>query len=265
VLLRQGQTAEQAFTNAFDVTLPAMETELRRYLAARQFTSLEFNVQASLLSPRPMATRKLTPVEIYFRLGDEQLRIGRVEAAEAVFESARQLAPASPLPYEGLGLLTAEHKQPVDAIRWLGQAIERGSENYLVYYTFAEKKYRLTARSDEGYAPVDKALADEVRKNLGKSLALMPDYGPSHHLLGFFELVQREDLALAEEHLQRALQLEPENLNNLYVLAEVQIARNETEAARRNLLQLCLPYVNERLRSEAEKRFQKLDHPEVAR
>ena len=31
-LLRQGQFPEQAFTNALQTTLPAMETELRRYL-----------------------------------------------------------------------------------------------------------------------------------------------------------------------------------------------------------------------------------------
>ena len=47
-------------------------------------------------------------MEIYFRLGDELLRIDRLDAAGDFFDRAEKIAPAGPLPYEGLGLLAME-------------------------------------------------------------------------------------------------------------------------------------------------------------
>ena len=82
-LLRQGQPPEQAFTNALRTTLPAMETELRSYLAAGRFKPLELALPATLESARAFATRGLTPTEVCYRLGDELLHIGRLEAAES--------------------------------------------------------------------------------------------------------------------------------------------------------------------------------------
>jgi len=109
-LLRQGQFPEQAFTNAMQTTLPVMETELRRYLKAGRLTPIELALKADISSPITLTTRPITPVENYFRLGDELLRIHRPDAAEVYFKQAQKLAPASPLPYEGLGLLAAERK-----------------------------------------------------------------------------------------------------------------------------------------------------------
>ena len=51
-LLRQGQSPEQAFTNALHTSLPAMEAQLRRYLAQGKFQPLELNVSANLEARR---------------------------------------------------------------------------------------------------------------------------------------------------------------------------------------------------------------------
>ena len=53
-LLRQGQPPEQAFTNALHTTLPAMEAELRRYLARGKFEPLELTLSANLDTPRDL-------------------------------------------------------------------------------------------------------------------------------------------------------------------------------------------------------------------
>ena len=193
-LLRQGQSPEQAFTNALHTTLPAMEAELRRYLARGKFEPLELTLSASLDTPRAFVTRGLTPMEVCYRLGDELLHIGRLEAAESYFLQARKLAPGSPLPYEGLGLLAARRGQPDEAVRCLRQAMQLGPLNFLAHYTYAREKYLLTANGPNLH-PLEKEAAAEIRTELQKSLALMPDFGPAHHLLGFFEMVQGEDLA----------------------------------------------------------------------
>ena len=59
-----------------------------------------------------MVTRPLVPVEVCFRLGDQLLRINRLESAAAYFEQGQKLAPRSPFPLEGLGLLSTAGLPP---------------------------------------------------------------------------------------------------------------------------------------------------------
>ncbi|MGD0208193.1 MAG: tetratricopeptide repeat protein [Verrucomicrobiota bacterium] len=255
-LLRQGQFPEQAFTNAMQTTLPAVEAELRRYLRQGRFTPIELVLAADISSPITLTTRPITPVENYFRLGDELLRINRPDTAELYFTQAQKLASASPLPYEGLGLLATERKQHDEALRDLQEALQRGSTSFLAYYVHAREKYRLTADAQDRYAPLKNEAAAEIRGELRKSLALMPDFGPAHELLGFFEMVQGENLALAEQHLQRAIQLEPENPSYLFSLAQVQLRNHNLDAARHTLQPLLLPNVDAKLRAHAEEMIQ---------
>ena len=260
-LLRQGQPPEQAFTNALRTSLPAMEAQLRRYLAQGRFQPLDLRVSESLLAPRPTITRKLTPAEVCVRLGDELLHIRRLEMAESYFLEARKLAPASPLPFEGLGLLAAKRKQSEEAVRLLQEAMQRGQVSFLAHYVYAEEKFALTARAPDSYSRLDKKPAAEIRAELQKSLALMPDFGPAHNLLGFFEMVQGEDLAAAEQHLSKAVQLEPENEGYQLSLAQVQLARNEPEAARRTLEPLRRPYNDAKVRAHAEQMLREVRPP----
>jgi tetratricopeptide (TPR) repeat protein len=262
-LLRQGQFPEQAFTNAMQTTLPVMETELRRYLKAGRLTPIELALKADISSPITLTTRPTTPVENYFRLGDELFRINRPDAAESYFKQAQKLAPASPLPYEGLGLLAAERKQHDEALRHLQAALQHGSTSFLVFYIYAREQYQLTADAQDRHAPLKNGAAAEIRGELQKSLALMPDFGPAHELLGFFEMVQGDNLAVAEQHLQRAIQLEPENPSYLFSLAQLQLRNHNLEAARITLQPLLLPNMDAKLRAHAEEMLQGIarNHP----
>ena len=113
-----------------------------------------------------------------------------------------------------------------------------------------------------GYtAAMDKEPAAEIRAELQKSLALMPDFGPAHDLLGFVEMVQGEDLAAAEKHLAKAVQLEPENPGYQLTLAQVQLARNEPETARRTLEPLRRPYNDAKVRAHAEQMLREVRPP----
>jgi tetratricopeptide (TPR) repeat protein len=257
-LLRQGQLPEQAFTNALQATLPALDAELRRYLQHGQFAPIELTLAADISSPITVTTRSLTPVETYFRLGDELLRINQPEAAETCFKQAQKIAPASPLPSEGLGLLAAGRGQHDEALRYLKEALARGSTSFLAYYVSAREKYRLTADAEDQYAPLKGEAAAAIRGELGKSLALMPDFGPAHELLGFFEMVQGENLTLAEQHLQRAILLESENPSYLFSLAQVQLRNHNLDAARQTLQPLLLPNVDPQLRTQAEEMVRKI-------
>jgi tetratricopeptide (TPR) repeat protein len=258
-LLRQGQLPEQAFTNAVKSSAIFLEKQLRSYARRSKLESLDLSVTADLTMPQPITIRPLTSVEVCFRLGDELFRIGRSDAAEFYFRHAEKLAPRSPLPMEGLGFIAAERGALEESLRLLGKALERGSVSFLAHYVYAAQKFKQHSRSAGYYSSVEGEAANEIRSELKKSLSLMPDFGGAHHLLGVFELVQGENAAAAEKHLQRAIQLEPENLSYLLSLAQAQLLKDDLTAARRTLESLSRPYVNPKLRVHAGEMLQEIN------
>jgi Flp pilus assembly protein TadD len=259
-LFRQGQLPEQAFTNALQTSLPAMEAQLRHYLERGKFEPIELAISSNLDAPHTFVTRRLASAEVCCRLGDELLHVGRAEAAESFFQQAQDLAPKSPLPFEGLGQLAAQRGQRDEAVRLLGQAMKLGPVSFLTHFTYARERF-LLATSGPMMHPLDKGAAAEIRTELQKSLALMPDFGLAHYLLGFFELAQDGDLPAAEKEIRRAVQLEPENLSYPLILAQIQMARNDPAAARRTLDPLRLPYVPSTVRTHAEELLKTIGRP----
>ncbi|HUC86003.1 MAG TPA: hypothetical protein VL970_12475 [Candidatus Acidoferrales bacterium] len=260
-LLRQGQLPTQAFTNALQAPLPLVEEQLRRYLARGQFRPIDLLVGTNLSAPVATQVHPVTPAEVCFRLGDELLRIGSLDEAKPYFLQAQELAPASPLPEEGLGLLAERRAQPDEALQNLKAAIERGSDSFLVFYIYAREKYRATADSDGRHRRLEGSLAAEIRDALQRSIVLMPDFAPAHELLGFFEMVQGDNLAVAEQQLRAAIQLAPENRSYLISLAQLQMLNQNPEAARQTLQPLLLPNVAMELRKEAETIMTQLAEP----
>lgn len=235
-----------------------MEAELHRYAQAGNYHPIVLRVSQNLSAPLKINTRAVTPVEILFRFGDEFLRIDRADDAQAWFEKAEKLAPASPLPYEGLGLLASQRDDPSTAVNELEHALQLGSTSFLTYYIYAQEKYHLTAHGTM-YGPLSGNQAGQIRDELDKSIALMPDFAPAHELLGFFEMVQGEDIAAAEQQLNAAIELEPENPSYLYTLAQAQLRARDPEDARRTIQPLLLPNADPKLRSAALEMMQKLN------
>jgi tetratricopeptide (TPR) repeat protein len=257
-LLRQGQNPVQAFTNALQTTLPVVESELHRYLGRGRFAPIKFTFLENVAGAKTIATRNLMPVENYFRLGDELLRIDRLDDAEGFFTNAQKLAPASPLPYEGLGLLAVRREQRDEALREFKAALQRGSGSFLTHYLYAWAKFRLAADAQDGRGSFSQETAAEIHGELLKSIVLMPDFGPSHELFGILEIAQGDNLPLAVQHLQLAVQLEPGNSYYLLALADAQARNKDPEAARRTLTTLLLPTVEAKLRAQAEELLQQI-------
>jgi tetratricopeptide (TPR) repeat protein len=257
-LLRAGQTPVQAFTNALQTTLPAVQNQLQNYLARGEFDPIELTLPATVAATTAMTGRRITPVEACFRFGDELLRIGRPDAAESCFQQAQKLAPASPLPYEGLGLLAVRKNETAAALADFKMALQLGSTSYLANYFCALEEYRQADGDGGRFVPVLGNAAAEIHAALLRSLALMPDFGPAHELFGIFELEQGENFSVAEQHLQLAVQLEPEQSAYLLALAEAQFKNNEAAAAVQTLQPLLQPGVDAGLRDQAGKMLREL-------
>jgi tetratricopeptide (TPR) repeat protein len=250
-LLREGQPADAAFPRAMGMPLTAMQAELRRYLARGQFEPIMGVVPLNLSVPRAAAARRLGPAEANYRLGNELLRIDRLDDAEPFFHEAEKLAPGSPLSREGLGMLAAARKQTAEALTQLREALRLGSTNFLAHYLYAEERYRQLGDDQGRHSRLAPAPAAEIRAELRQSIALMPDFGPAHELLGFVEMVQGEDLGGAEEQMQQAVRLEPDNRWYLLSLAEAQVASQEPEAARHSLELIYTGRADAKLRAAA--------------
>ncbi len=248
-LLRQGQTAEEAFTNAFATTLPAMEEELRGYLERGRFDPLRYQVKMDLSAPRAITTRPIFPAEISYRLGNQLLRIGRLDAAETWFTQAQKLAPESPLSFEGLGLLAAERGQSETAVRDLQQAMEKGSDTFLAHYICARERFRLTGDAQHRYAPLTPArAARDPRRTAKNPSSLCPGFGPAHQLLGFtLNWCRARTSPLPSNSCKKPSNLKPESQSYLLSLAQVQMAKKDPAAARHTLEPLRFPNVELRV------------------
>ena len=258
-LLKQGEMPEEAFTNALGVSLPALQNALQSYLKQNEIDPIVLKLSGNLSAPVNVSSRAVTPVEILFRFGDEQLRIGRLDSAQEWLTQAQQLAPLSPLPWEGLGLLASQHQDSSTAVSDLQQALHLGSDSFLAHYIYAQEKYHMTANGNDMYAPLHGDLAIEIQSELEKSIILMPNFAPAHELLGFFEMVQGKDLAAAEQQLTAAIQLEPENPSYQFTLAQAQVRDRDTDDARRTLAPLLLPNVDAKLRASAQELAQQIN------
>jgi tetratricopeptide (TPR) repeat protein len=251
-LLHQGQPPIEAFTNSFQTTLSAMETGLHRYLKNGVFFPIDLSLSSDISAPVNLTTRFIPPVEVYSRLGDELMRIDRPDAAEIRFTQAQTIDPTSPLPEDGLGLLAVQREQHELALQHLKTAVRLGSTSFLVYYFCAYENHRATADTKDRYAQIKDNRAEEIRSELEQSIALMPDFGPAQELSGFFEMVQGEHPVIARQHLQRAIQLEPENLSYQFTLAQFYYRNRDPLAAHQTLAPLLQLNVDAKLRSDAQ-------------
>jgi Flp pilus assembly protein TadD len=251
-LLREGQDPEQAFTNALGASMATIEADLRRYLKRDAFASIPLVLPTNTTAPKIESTRVMLPKETCFLLGKELLRMDRFKAAEAYFAQTQELAPEDPTSYEGFGLLAGERNNHHEAVRYLKQALERGSTNFLVHFVLARARYALTADAEERHTRLEDSLAASLREELKKCIALRPDFAPAHELMGFIVMVQGDSPATAEAHLREAIRLEPENASYLIALAQLQILNNQQAAARRTLAPLLWPHADPALRKAAE-------------
>jgi tetratricopeptide (TPR) repeat protein len=259
--LKDGQTSVEAFTKGLGISVEAGQNLLERYRKAGKFAELQLVLSTATTEQTPMTFRPLPKTEVCFWLGNQLLRVQQLEVAERYFSNARELSPSSPLAYEGLGLTAVLREQDPEAMGFLGQAIKLNSGSFLTYYFFAREKLRQTRNSSDGYRKLEKVKAEEIRKALNKAITIMPDFGPAHHLLGFFEVIQREDLNAAETQLQKALELEPDNESYLLALAQAQLARQEWVKARKTLEAASRPSSDEKIRAAARELLNRIDVP----
>jgi tetratricopeptide (TPR) repeat protein len=254
--LRDGVEPKRAFAETFPGGFTAIEAELRQYLAKEKFEPICFDIAPLVKAEKPSTARALTPVEILYHLGNLLLHLQRLDEAEEYFIEANKIAPNSPLPYEGRGLVSARRNNRVQAVALLEQALARRSASFRAHYEYA--RALLTTR--DGLI-VPRNLPPETlakaRNSLQRSIRLMPLFAPAHFYFGVLE--READEGAAFRHLQKAIDLDPDDKQYSLALAQFQIHRAEYTSARRTLKPLLAPAADPEIRRRAETLMKTLD------
>ena len=168
-------------------------------------------------------------MEILYHLGNLLLHLRRLDEAGQYFTEGSRIAPKSPLPYEGLGLVAARRHDRAQTAAFLEQALARHSASFRAHYEYAEA---LLTTDDGRIVPqsVSPDTLAKARASLERSLQLMPSFAPPHFFLAVLE--RETDANTAIRHLQRAIELDPDNKQYSRVLMQLQIHRQEFKPAR---------------------------------
>lgn len=140
---------------------------------------------------------------LHYERGVFRTHLDQVDEAEADFQAAAKLAPATDIAYMALGQKDLLEGRVQQAIKITREGLRSGHENYILLTIFGDAVLR------SGASPSEPVFA-EAQQALGKSVAERPQYAASQLELGELLLgAGRVDQAVA--HLARALELAPKN------------------------------------------------------
>ncbi len=160
---------------------------------------------------------------LHLQRGIVQAMKENFDEARKEFESSVKLAPQSSLPHVALGLILMQMDRPAEAVTVLRQRA-RKSRDYLTLWFLGEPLNRTGAADG---SPEEREAIDA----LSGSIAARPDIAQSRILLAKF-LARRGQLDLAEKHLTRALELEPDNVPATYQLAQICQKKGDSQRAK---------------------------------
>lgn len=232
----RGDDAAKAIENSFGVSADTLEEELRSYvrrgnLTAQRIATIDPQTYASYLA---MQRSALSEGEANYYLGDLLQHSGRSNDAERYLKQAIALDPGFTSSYASLGVLYVHQRRYAEAKKYLEKATS-SPQSSLVHYLHAYVLSRENLSADgriSSYSPENAAL---MREQLLRSIKLDPNYAPAPYLLALVDLVRNERLDEAVEMAQKARRLAPSKTAYALLLAQIYLQRSEPALARQIL------------------------------
>ncbi len=148
---------------------------------------------------------------------------GQLTRALADFEEAAKLDPQKDLPYFGMVMALMQTDQAARAREILHQRLAIKPDDYLLLYALGEMQDRLGA-------PPGSPKEEEAVRALERSIQLEPNMSTSRIALGRM-LLRRGDTDRAIVELEKALEINPEDLSPCYQLSMAYRRKGNTEKA----------------------------------
>jgi TPR repeat protein len=220
--LKLGQGPTEAAEAALGADLPDLGKALSRY--GHGYT---MPVQKGGPVPLPAlegaTPRSLPPAEVLARQAELQLDMGRPEDARRALEQALRLDAGQAAAAVGMARLALREKQRDQARSWLERAVAGGTPYAAAYHVLAQ--FQMSGEP----APQELAAAEA---NLRRSLELDASRAGAHADLARALLQRGQDPSQALPFAQRAVELEPADIEHRLNLAWVLSRLGRHDAAR---------------------------------
>jgi tetratricopeptide (TPR) repeat protein len=226
---------ETAFQQAFQTDYKSMEKVLRGYVQHDKYPARVVELTNKVEIDAQMQSAPMSEAEAQFYLGDLLLHAHQLDRAEKYLRQAVALDPNLASARASLGMLEMQKGRFAEAKQDLQRAVAGDSKNFLAHYYYADVLSQ--EGMDEsglvhGYAP---EVAELMRSELKKAIALNPGYPESYRLLAFVNLSTGEQLDESIELLKRAMSLAPGEQRFSYVLAQIYMRKMDFKTARQLL------------------------------
>jgi len=232
----RGDDAAKAIESSFGVTVDKLEEELRSYvgrgnLVAQRVATIDPQSYGSYTA---MQRSALSEGEANYYLGDLLLHGGRANDAERYLKQAIDLDPGFTPSYASLGVLYVYQRRYAEAKKYLQKATS-SPQSAQVHYLHAYVLSRENMSADGRISSYSAENAAMMREQLLRSMKLDPKYAPAPFLLALVDLVRNERLDEAVEMAQKARQLDSSKTSYALLLARIYLQRSEPNAARQIL------------------------------
>lgn len=219
--LNQGASTEAAASKAFG-DIGALQKALSNYVSKYSFYFFQMKAPDEL-PPSDLSARAITDAEAdAYRGGMFAIR-GQTQVAETMLLAAVQTEPNLALGYQNLALSQFFSGKHDDALASASKAVALDPKNAVTHYLRAYLNMHAGMQTEES----------GVEQDLRDAIALNPDFAPPYGLLGQYLATHRRDLHEALKLAEKALQLEPANINYQLDYAEVLVQMHQLDDAQR--------------------------------
>lgn len=244
-LINQGVDSDQAFAQAFKLSMAEVEKRLKNYINGNTYTANTYKLP-SIEGENDFSVNPISEAEVQYYLGNLLARTNRIDEAEILLKRAIEMDPQLAGPYEGLGFVAVRRNRFDEALEHFKRAVTRGSKNHLAHYYYAETLLRQVIGS------VRPSLAQQIADELRTSIKLMPGFAFAHYALANLAAMTEENLKEGLEAATLAIKLEPQNKRFALALAQLQMHTQDYAAAKKTLEPLLAAGVEPKLKESAE-------------
>ena len=219
--VQQGEDAVTAFEAAV-TDLRAVRRALEAYIKRDAFYAMRMDAPPGV-DESGFDARALTAAETLVARAGVLRQGGHLHLARPLIEQAVAANPDSPVVHEALGLFEWSFSRYAEAAAAFAEAARLGATSYIPYYLGA-------LATDSG---TDRVTADRQAQGLRRAIELNPRFAPAYASLARLVVQYPDGEAEALELARTATDVEPNVPAHWVALAEVRLAANRPEEARR--------------------------------
>jgi tetratricopeptide (TPR) repeat protein len=251
-LIRSGLSYEKAFPQAFGTEFAVVEKELKDYVRQTSYPYKRATFERKLEVDSDMTAATLSEAEVQAYLGDLLVHLNAQPDADKRLQQALALDPNSSIANASMGILRSRQGRFAEAKTALQRAVADNSKNHLAHYYYAFALSREGTDNSGMVSGFSPQIANTMREELKKAIALSPTFPESYGLLAFVNLVTGEQIDESIELLKRGLTFAAGHHQMRFMLAQLYLRKENFKEARSILESLIVNASDEETRTHAK-------------